>query len=126
VTLSFPLHRRRKRHSTAERESALEAADGICCLCDMPIEPGQDWELHHVDEPFHHGGDEVAPAHFRCHKIETRENTLPLVVKTRHQRQRHNGSFETKTPLSCGRKSPWKKKIDGTVELRVVRQFPTD
>jgi hypothetical protein len=126
VTLFFPLHRRRKRYSTAEREAALEAADGICCLCRMPIEPGQDWQMVHVDIPHEHGGDVVKPGHFRCHGIETTTITVPLIVKTRHQRQKHNGSFETRTPLPCGRKSMWKKKIDGTVELRVVRQFPTD
>ena len=126
MTLPFPLHRRRKRYSTAEREAALEAADGICCLCYMPIEPGQDWQMVHVDVPYEHGGDIVAPGHFHCHKIETGEVTIPLIVKTRHQRQRHNGSFQTKTPLPCGRKSPWKKKIDGTVELRAARRFAAD
>lgn len=121
MSLSFPLHRRRRSYTTAEREAALEAANGICCLCQLPIEPGQAFELHHVDKPFEHGGDDVAPAHFRCHKIETATETIPLVVKTRHQRQKHNGSFETKTPLPCGRASMWKKKIDGTVVLRERR-----
>jgi hypothetical protein len=118
MTLPFPLHRRRRRYSVTEREAALAAANGICHLCHMPIEPGQAWEMSHVDVPFEHGGDLVAPAHFRCHKIETVTETIPLVVKTRHQRQAHNGSFETEAPLPCGHASKWKKKLGGGLELR--------
>jgi len=118
MTLPFPLHRRRRSYSTTEREAALKAANGICHLCRMPIEPGQAWEMSHVDIPHEHGGDDVAPAHFRCHKIETATETIPLVTKTRHQRQAHNGSFETETPLPCGHKSHWKKKIGGGLEPR--------
>ena len=118
MTLSFPLHRRRRAYSVKEREAALEAAHGICCLCGFPIAPGQDWQMVHVEIPHEHGGDVVKPGHFRCHQIETATETIPLIVKTRHQRQKHNGSFETETPLPCGHKSKWKKKIGGGLEPR--------
>lgn len=118
MTLPFPLHRRRRSYSAKERESALKTANGVCHLCQLPIVPGEVWQMSHVDVPFEHGGDDVAPAHYLCHKIETQTETIPLVVKTRHQRQKHNGSFETQTPLPCGHTSKWKKKINGGLEPR--------
>jgi len=118
MTLPFPLHRRRRSYSTTEREAIFFSSGGICHLCKLPIDPGEAWEVSHVEVPFALGGDDVGPAHHLCHLKETAERTVPMVAKTRRQRQKHNGSFETETPLPCGHKSHWKKKIGGGLEPR--------
>ena len=109
----------RRHYTAAQREAALAAAGRLCHLCGMPIEPGQLWEMSHVAIPHALGGDEVAPAHFQCHKIETAETTAPLVAKTRRQRQRHIGAIEPKGTLPGGRRSRWKRKVGGGMEPRI-------
>lgn len=115
------LNPRRPRHhyTAAEREAMLIAADHICHLCKMKITPGQRWEASHVDIPHEHGGNDVAPAHKRCHDIETAKVTLPLIAKVKRQRRTHNGALETKIKLPCGRSSPLSKSLSGSVKLRV-------
>jgi 5-methylcytosine-specific restriction enzyme A len=107
------------RFTKAEREAIFFSARGICHLCNQPILPGQDWDCSHVDIPEQHGGDEVAPAHRRCHRIETSEVTQPLIAKVRNVRQRHIGAFQSRTPLPCGRNSSRSKGFDGKVKPRV-------
>jgi hypothetical protein len=119
VTIAFPEAYRRKRYNAAEREFALKEAKGLCHLCGLAIEAGQIWQMSHVDNPHAHGGDDVAPAHFACHKIETATVTAPLVSKTTRQRQKHNGAREKAYTLPCSHKSRWKKKIAGGMERRL-------
>jgi hypothetical protein len=109
----------RHRYTAAEREAIWFSADGQCHLCRMAIAPGEDWEVSHVDIPAEHGGDEVAPAHYRCHKVETATVTLPTIAKVRNVRQRHNGAREAKVKMPCGRHSSRSKGMDGRVKTRI-------
>jgi hypothetical protein len=118
--MAFPFpHRPRHKYTAAEREQMLAEANGVCVLCKMPITPGQVWQAVHVDEPHVHGGDIVAPGHFRCHGIETAEVTLPLINRVKRKRRFHNGSFQTKAPMQGGKRSPLKRTIAGDVVPRV-------
>ncbi len=112
--------RTRRRHSPADREAALFEAQGLCHLCGLSIAPGQRWEMSHVGVPHAHGGDDVAPAHFRCHQIETSTVTAPLVAKTRRQRRVHIGVTSPGATLPCSRRSRWRKKLSGGAEPRVA------
>ena len=84
----------RKRLSARERERCFDDADGICHLCELPIAPGQAWEVSHPI-PLAAGGEDAPgnrrPAHKKCHRRQTSEIDAPLIAKTRHQRQKHKG-----------------------------------
>jgi hypothetical protein len=116
----MPAAYRRRRFTAAQREDALAAAGGLCHLCGLPIDPGRRWDMSHVDIPHELGGDAVAPAHLRCHQIETAQATAPLVAKTRRQRQRHIGAIEARGALPGGRRSRWKRKLGGGMEIRIA------
>jgi hypothetical protein len=109
----------RHRYTSAEREAIFFSANGLCHLCGLPIIPGQDWEVSHVDIPAKHGGDEVAPAHYTCHKVETATVTAPLISKVRNVRQRHCGAKQPKVKMPCGRHSTRSKGMDGRIKARV-------
>ena len=110
----------RRRYTAAEREAMILAAGGICHLCQMAILAGEDWEASHVDIPARHGGHQVAPAHYRCHRVHTAEVTAPLIAKTRRQRQKHLGAFQTRAKLPCGRRASRSKGLSGEVKPRIT------
>ena len=109
----------KRRYTAAEREALFFSAQGICHLCRFKIAPGEDWDVSHVDIPEEHGGDEVAPAHRKCHRIETAEVTAPLIAKVRQVRQHHIGASQSRAPMPCGRHSPRSMGMDGKIKPRV-------
>ena len=119
MPIAYPITHRRKRYTPDDREAALELAQGICCRCGLPIEPGQIWQMLHVGRPHALGGEVVAPGHFHCHKVETATETIPMVAKTRRMRQKNNGSREPSYTMPCSVKSNWKAKIGGGKEPRL-------
>ena len=119
VSRRFARQRQRPRYSAAERERVFDAFKGICVLCEQPIASGQDWQIVHIAVPHVHGGDNVGPGHRRCHAVETATVTLPLIAKVKRVRRRHIGAFETTDKLPCGRHTPLKKGVDGTIKVRL-------
>lgn len=55
------------------REVLFLMFDGICYLCDSPIDPNSDWHIDHI-QPLSRGGkhsyDNTAPTHFDCNVLK--------------------------------------------------------
>jgi hypothetical protein len=96
--------------------------DGICHLCHLPIDPvRQCFEISH-DIPYEISRDDsdenCKPAHQRCHRVQTDTIDAPLIAKTRRQYQAHNGFKVSAQPMNGSKASKYRKRMDGTVELR--------
>lgn len=105
----------RARLSTRERQRCFDDANGICHLCEMPIAPGEGFEVSHPI-PLAAGGDDTPdnrrPAHVKCHARQTATIDAPRIAKTKRQRAKHTGAYRPKSSLSNSR---LKKKMDGSV-----------
>lgn len=114
----------KRRHiSTRERLDIFTRHDGRCWLCGEKLQVGDLWDVEHElalelggsDEK---GSDNLKPAHRACHRIKTTVDAW-TIAKSNRVRARHLGaSAPSRSPLPGGRRSPWKKKINGSVERR--------
>lgn len=105
-----------------ERLRLFEQAGGKCHICGQQIDAGQAWELE-FDHIVPHaiggedGGSNLAPAHRKCHAIKT-SSDITAIAKTKRIAAKHRGAYVSANPMPGGRRSKWKKKMDGTVERR--------
>ncbi len=98
----------------------FKAHDGVCHLSGIKIRPGDDWQLDHVEALINGGRNcetNLAPALTQAHKEKTRDD-VRLKAKSARVRSKHLGLHESRSPLPGGKKSKWKKKLDGTVVRR--------
>jgi len=112
----------RRRISTRERVDIFHRNDGKCHLCGLRIDAGQAWEVSH-DTPLQMGGaDEggnLKPAHAKCHRIHTASVDLPQIAKAKRREAAFRGAkAPSRNPLPAGKKSPWRKKLNGQVVPR--------
>ena len=111
----------RRSISTRERARLFALHGGICHLCNGKIGVGERWEVSH-DIPLELGGEDDDAnrklAHYKCHRDHTAKTDIPQIAKAKRREARHIGAKTSKQPLPCGRKSKWKKKLDGRVVLR--------
>ena len=118
---------RRRRLSTRERLDFFLAAQGRCQRCGWALTPGTRWEVDHVI-PLALGGrdhpDNLQVLCSPCHGGKTHREDVPVIAKTTRIRARHLGARTTRRPLPGGRRSPWKKTIDGRIKERVKCNSP--
>jgi len=111
----------RRNMSTSRRARIFQAADGICHICNQPIDGTRDrWEVEHVIalEISRDDSDEnLRPAHYRCHKEKTKEDAA-IIAKCKRVEAKHNGTFRTRNPMPGGRGDKRKRKVGGRVVLR--------
>lgn len=113
----------KRRHiSTRDRVSLFARKGGVCFRCGAKVEPGQGWDLSHVIPLAMGGADDETNwdvEHTSCHRAHTAETDIPQIAKAKRREARHIGAkAPSRTPLPYGRKSAWKKRIDGTVIRR--------
>ena len=111
----------RRNWTALRRAKVFEAHGGRCHLCGERIDGTREpWELEHII-PLALGGEDdernVAPAHVSCHRAKTLIDK-GNIAKANRVRAKHIGAHVSASPLPGGRKSKWKKKMDGTVVLR--------
>lgn len=111
----------RRRLSTRARLELFLAAQGRCRSCGRLLTPGTRWEIDHV-VPLALGGADAdhnlqvlcAP----CHSGKTATRDVPAIAKTERIRARHLGAKRARRPMPGGRRSAWKRTIDGRVVER--------
>lgn len=108
---------------TAKRRKAIfHEAGGICHICALPIDADNErWEVEHVI-PIKLGGIDdfpnTQPAHTSCHKAKTKGD-ITRIAKAKRVEKKHNGTFRPPRNIVPGSKaSRFKKKLNGTVEIR--------
>lgn len=112
----------RRSISTKERVRLFELHGGICHFCEGKIHVGEAWDVSHVI-PLAIGGedDDVnrMPAHRKCHRAHTAAIDAPRIAKSKRVRAKHIGAkAPSRTPMPCGKRSMWKKRMDGSVVRR--------
>lgn len=114
----------RKRLTPRQRLSVWEREKGICCICHAPIDGVREkWIVEHVIALELGGLDDesnMAPAHKACAAAKTggKDGDHARAAKAKRAKRRHIGISESKNPLPGGKRSRWKKKMDGSVVPR--------
>lgn len=113
---------KRRSLTRNQRIRIFDAHGGRCHMCGAKIQVGDKWEVSHVTPLAMGGADDeanMAPAHYRCHRDHTAKVDVPWIAKTIRQRAAHIGAKpKAKRPMPGSRQSPWKRRLDGTIERR--------
>ena len=94
---------------------------GVCCICGFKIDSVKDAWDEHRDPLWLNGTNERknrGVAHYKCARKKTDEEAS-LRAKSRSVAEKHFGAHTAKTKaMPFGRKSKWKKRMDGTIVKR--------
>lgn len=103
-----------RRSLSRMRRLAVFEAHGECChICEQRI-VGKGWDVEHIIPLALGGADDEsnwAPAHKACHAPKTAED-VAAIARAKRRKANHIGIKKR------GWQSKWKRKVDGTVELR--------
>lgn len=110
----------RKPLTAKQKLQMFLEAKGICCICGGKINSVKEaWDEH--QNPLWLNGDNSAPnrapAHVKCARVKTADEAA-LRSKIRNTAERHFGAKSTASTMPGGRKSKWKKKLNGQVVPR--------
>jgi hypothetical protein len=95
----------------------------ICPHCNLPVTPDQDWDEVHVGAPACFGGKSKTVGHRRCNQLDNHRNVTPAHAKAERVRKRHlgiTGPGLGRHPMRAGRRSRFRKKINGGLEPRLT------
>jgi hypothetical protein len=111
----------RVRISTKTRIEIFERHKGICHMCQMRVDAGQEWDISH-EIPLEAGGKDDSSnwlvAHRSCHRRHTAKVDIPLIAKVKRIRAKHLGVKPKTAAMPFGRNSGLKRKMDGTIVQR--------
>ena len=114
---------RRITFSTSFRLSLFLKKKGICSACSLKIEAGKAWDIDHILPLALGGANEPKNLQILCkpcHQSKTSQSDIPRIAKTKRLKARHLGARSpSNRPIPGSRRSPWKRKMDGSV----VRRF---
>lgn len=98
-----------------------DKADGHCEICTRKINAGERWVADHKKAIVNGGANRESNLQLICDWCDRKVKTPADVAEKAEVyavRTKHLGISESKTPMPFGRKSPWKKKFDGTIVRR--------
>jgi 5-methylcytosine-specific restriction enzyme A len=109
----------RKEFSTRTKELAWQRADSKCEGCGALLTTGKFHYDHKTPDGLTGANDlsNCAVICLACHKHKTRED-VGNIAKAKRRHARDIGANTSRQPLPGGKRSKWKKKLDGTVVLR--------
>lgn len=100
--------------------AAYERSGGFCEHCSARLQPGRLHYDHRIPDAL--GGeptfDNCQVLCTNCHAVKTTGEDVPRISKAKRQYASHIGARTSKRPLPGGRNSPFKRKMNGTVERR--------
>lgn len=99
------------------RLRVFERHNGVCHISGRKIQAGDLWECDHIVALINggeHRESNLAPALKDKHREKTKED-VAIKAKTYERRSSHLGIRESKTPMPFGRKSKWKRKMNGEI-----------
>lgn len=110
-----------RKHLTAKQKLQMFVeAGGICCVCGCKIDGVKEAWDEHVNPLWLNGDNSApnrAPAHAKCARSKTSEEA-EVRAKIRNTAEKHFGAKTSSQPMPCGRKSRFKKKMNGQVVER--------
>jgi 5-methylcytosine-specific restriction enzyme A len=102
------------------RLRVFERFNGICQETGRKIQAGDEWDCDH-ERALTNGGENresnLRPVLREAHRKKTARDSAQKKKDTR-VRKKQLGLHETRWPMQGGKKSKWKKKLDGTVVPR--------
>ena len=113
---------RRPTFSTSFRLNLFLKRKGTCAACSQKIDAGKAWDIDHI-LPLALGGTN-APDNLQilcrpCHRSKTSHSDIPRIAKTKRLKAHHLGArAPSRRPIPGSRRSPWKRKMDGSVLKR--------
>ena len=113
---------RRPVFSTSFRLNLFLKRKGSCASCHQKIDAGKAWDIDHI-LPLALGGTNE-PENLQilcrpCHQSKTSQSDIPRIAKIKRLKARHLGARSPSTrPIPGSRRSPWKRKLDGSVVRR--------
>lgn len=112
-----------RRHiSTRERVAIFSAAEGVCHICGATIDGTREaWDVEHVI-PLAQGGDDhgdnLRPAHKACHAGKTARDASDTARAKRLAAKHTGAKAPGRAVIPGSKRSPWKRKLDGTIVSR--------
>jgi 5-methylcytosine-specific restriction protein A len=111
----------RKPLTDKQRLEMFLAHKGKCCICGNQIDGVRErWIDEHELALCFDGSNDLTnrgPAHEACAKTKTAKEATTR-AKGRRFSEFHLGAKRSKSPMPCGRRSKWKKKMNGEVVER--------
>lgn len=111
----------RREFPAKVRVAAYERSGGACEACRAPLQPGRIHYDHVIPDAL---GGEPTLSNCEvlctpCHGQKTATGDVPRIAKMKRQRANHIGArVKTGPPIPGSKRSPWKRKMDGTIVPR--------
>lgn len=113
--MSVPVIEPRKPLTRNQRVKAHDEHGGKCCVCLLPIAPGERFIDEHII-PLELGGSNDKSnrgiAHIQCAKIKTKRD-MALIAKVKRIRAKHLGVKKKKQVIPGSRGSGIRKPLNG-------------
>ena len=97
-----------------------ECEGGRCHACTRKISVGETWTLEHRIALINGGENKERNLCLTCCNCLPAKNAADVAEKSKVAalRKKHLGIKHTSRPMAGSRNSPWKRKMDGTIERR--------